>query len=147
MCACWESPGERMSAEWFKHWQELKRNAIKSNLVIMQHCLDCAIDNSGVNCAAYSADVILFEAIFIFLEKERTCTVIHSCRLWNCLTESFQITYLLFNEEILSVPHHYIYFTHARQRQCCFMRSFFEIGLYRDRRSIIPKLLPVDRDW
>ncbi len=24
----WVSPGERASDEWFKHWQELKRNAI-----------------------------------------------------------------------------------------------------------------------
>ncbi len=33
VCVCCEcmsaqSPGERASAEWFKHWQELKINAI-----------------------------------------------------------------------------------------------------------------------
>ncbi len=43
-----QSPGERASAEWL-NWQELNRNAI--------HKLDCASDNSCVDCA-YSADAM-----------------------------------------------------------------------------------------
>ncbi len=102
-----------------KHWQELKINAIYT-LVTMQHCLDCASDNSCVNCAACSSLVVQTQCgdlkPFAHFERERGGDFCgDSLTLFvTCLTESFKLLCKLFNEEIWIVLQLYHnYFTRA----------------------------------
>ncbi len=84
---------------------------------------------------------LIVQTPFVHFERKLTLFV-------NYVSQKvFKLHYRLFNEEIWIVPHlqHYNYFTGAGQRLrwCCCMscqtvtslRSVYEIGLYRDRRS------------
>ncbi len=65
----------------------------------MRHWLDCASDNSCVDCAACSSLIdrrdVIWSHLWILREKERAHAVIHSCCLWNYVSQKvFKLLYI-----------------------------------------------------
>ncbi len=154
LCVCMSAQSlECASGEWFKHWQDLKRNA---NYKLYWRCgtasiVQVTIPVSTVQRAirlSCRCDVVIWSLLRILRGKESKHWFIHA--VWNYVSQKvFKLLCKLFNKEKWIVPHlqHYNYFTRAGQRLrlCRCMscqqqaRRQLEIGLYRDHRSYFPK--------
>ncbi len=130
----------------------------------MRLCLYCARDNSCVNYAACSSLIMQTRCDlkpFAHFERESARGDSHRLFMKWCLTESFKLLYLM-NKYELYLSFSIIIISPAPDRDwdgatACHAKpltarassardQFFEISLFRDRQSHIPKRLLADND-